>query len=117
MGWILDGSWIGFWCILGPSWEVSWGQVGTEIRENGIPRRCQKIIEHLEPQESHKGPATRRYPAPKNISNPGTPRVPGTLQCIRDTPTRAYGPGADLDFSLNLFSYFYLWQAYFGSDC
>ena len=36
LGWILDGSWVDFWWILGPSWEVSWGQVGTKIRKNSI---------------------------------------------------------------------------------
>ena len=50
LGWILDGSWDDFWWILGPSWEVSWGQVGTKIQENGIPKRCQKIIKNLEPR-------------------------------------------------------------------
>ena len=31
LGWILDGSWVDFWWILSPSWEVSWGQVGIKI--------------------------------------------------------------------------------------
>ena len=52
LGWILDGSWIDFWWILGPSWEVSWGQVGTKIRQHGAARRCQKIITNLEAQGS-----------------------------------------------------------------
>ena len=35
LGWIFDGFWIDFWCILGPSWEVSWAQVGTKM----VPKR------------------------------------------------------------------------------
>ena len=46
----LFGSWLDFWWILGPSWEVSCAQVGTKIQENAIPRRCQKIIKNLKPQ-------------------------------------------------------------------
>ena len=33
MGWVLDGSWADFWWILGPCWEVRWGQVGTKIQK------------------------------------------------------------------------------------
>ena len=40
---ILDGSWVDFGKILGPSWEASWGQVGTKIRKMRVQRRCQKI--------------------------------------------------------------------------
>jgi len=32
LGWMLDGSWIDFWWILGPSWEASWHQVATKIQ-------------------------------------------------------------------------------------
>ena len=52
LGWGLDGSWIDFCWILAPSWGASWGQVGTKIGGNGIPRRCQKIIKNLEPRWS-----------------------------------------------------------------
>ena len=41
-GSILDGSWIDFWLILGPSWGPSWGQVGTKIRKMKVPKWCRK---------------------------------------------------------------------------
>ena len=90
LGWILDGSWVDFWWILGPSWEVSWGQVGIKIRYIGIPRRCQKIIEDLETrvEMSNSGPgrfwplrifySTIQYP-PRGQTEP------------QDTPHRAVG--------------------------
>ena len=34
--------------ILGPTWELSWGQVGTKTGGSGVPRRSQKIIKNLE---------------------------------------------------------------------
>ena len=71
LGWILDGSWIDFWWILGPSWEVSWGQVGTKIQENGIPKRCQKIIENLETQRWCRGLRKTWILAPKNTITTG----------------------------------------------
>ena len=43
LGWMLDGSWIDFWWILGPSWEASWHQVGTNIQKMMVPRRGQKM--------------------------------------------------------------------------
>ena len=43
LGWILDGSWIDFWWILGPSWEASWHQVGTKIQKMRVPRGGQKM--------------------------------------------------------------------------
>ena len=55
LGWILDGSWIDFWSILGPSWGPSWGQVGTKIRKNGVPNRCRKIIK----KQVTRGAATK----------------------------------------------------------
>ena len=42
LGWMLDGSWIDFWWILGPSWEASWGQVGSKIDQNGVQDEIQK---------------------------------------------------------------------------
>ena len=46
--WILDGSWLDFGRILGPSWEVNWGQVATKIRKNEVPKRYQKNIKNQE---------------------------------------------------------------------
>ena len=43
LGWILDGSWIDFWWILGPSWEASWHQVDTKIQKIRVPRGGQKM--------------------------------------------------------------------------
>ena len=43
LGWILDVSWIDFGWIWGPSWEASWGQVGTKIQKMRVPRRGQKM--------------------------------------------------------------------------
>ena len=43
LGWMLDGSWIDFWWILGPSWEASWHQVGTKIQKMRVPRGGQKM--------------------------------------------------------------------------
>ena len=43
LGWMLDGSWIDFYSILGPFWEASWHQNGTKIQKNRVPKRCQKM--------------------------------------------------------------------------
>ena len=43
LGWVLDGSWIDFWWILGPFWEASWHQNGTKIKKKWVPRGSQKI--------------------------------------------------------------------------
>ena len=43
-GWLLDRFLVDF----GPKLGSSWGQVGTKIKGNGVPRRCQKIIKNLE---------------------------------------------------------------------
>ena len=37
--------------------EASWGQVGTKIGENGVPRRCQKNAQDLETQWFRSGSA------------------------------------------------------------
>ena len=71
LGWVLDGSWIEFWKILGPSWEVSWDQVGTKIGENGLPRRCQKLITNLKPPGSAAVPrGSREGHAPRRSAGP-----------------------------------------------
>ena len=43
LGWMLDGSWIDFYSILGPFWEASGHQVGTKIQKKRVPKRCQKM--------------------------------------------------------------------------
>ena len=43
--------------VLGPSWEASWTQVGTNIRKKRVPRRCSKNVRKLLPKKSRK---TRR---------------------------------------------------------
>ena len=49
LGWILDGSWIDFLLILGPSWEVSWGQVGTKM----VPKwGSGRLVRHKGGQEA-----------------------------------------------------------------
>mgnify|MGYP003320390102 CR=1 FL=1 len=100
LGWILDGSWIDFWWILGPSWEVSWGQVGIKIRENGVPRRCQKIIKNLETQGHAVVPQWSGVQAPKeSLRDPLILEYKSTSAlraCALGTlPYRARGPGAD----------------------
>ena len=42
VGMEFEGSWIDFFKILGPSWEVNSDQDGTKIRKNEIPKRYQK---------------------------------------------------------------------------
>ena len=68
LGWVLDGSWVDFWLVLGPSWEVSWGQVGTKIQKKEVPRRCQKIITNLETRGYTGVPRVADVLAPNNTS-------------------------------------------------
>ena len=55
-GWLLDR----FLVDLGPNLGSSWGQVGTKIGGNGVPRRCQKIIKNLETRVDAGGPRVVR---------------------------------------------------------
>ena len=43
LGWMLDGSWTNFLSILELFWEASWHQVGTKIKKNRVPKRCQQM--------------------------------------------------------------------------
>ena len=69
LGWILDGSWDDFGRILGPSWEVNWGQVATKIRKNEVPKRCQKNIKNQEAQVSPGKSLPRGVGSLKTLQN------------------------------------------------
>ena len=44
LGWMLDGSWIDFWWILGPFWEASWHQVAPKSKKRGY-QKCDAILD------------------------------------------------------------------------
>ena len=55
LGWMLDGSWIDFYSILGPFWEASWHQVGTKIKKMKGPRGHQKVYTKQGPRRAAGG--------------------------------------------------------------
>ena len=82
-GGLLERFWVDFEAKL----EASWGQVGTKIGENGVPRRCQKNAQNLEPQ----GYAPRRSPGPLEYYNTASQKVYRDSTGHQDTPLRASG--------------------------
>ena len=59
LGWMLDGSWIDFFSILGSFWEASWHQVGTKIQKKRVPKRYQKMNgkKFMQQKRSRRGAA------------------------------------------------------------
>ena len=78
LGWMYDRSWIDFWSILASIWGGSWGQVGTKIEKNWVPRRHQNIIKKQETQEA-AGTRNKTAPWPYKPPGGGARRVIGWI--------------------------------------
>ena len=113
LGWMLDGSWIDFWWIFGPSWGAKWVQVGTQIGKIASPRghqkRCTKQGTQVDAGRRKYTRVHARKGGPHSPSDQTTLRDWGTPEGLRECFGAAYRPLRQGAWPIYIYIYIFLY--------